>query len=53
MKLLVDANRYIEYVYTIADDYLIDFDINLVRMEKLIPSGKLYEFAMANENATN
>ena len=42
MKLLVDANHYIEYVYTISDDYLIDFDINLVGMEKLIPSGVNY-----------
>ena len=42
MKLLVDANHYIEYVYTIYDDYLIDFDINLVGMEKLIPSGVNY-----------
>ena len=26
MKLFADANHYIEYLYTITDDYLIDFD---------------------------
>lgn len=36
MKLLADANHYIEYLYTITDDYLIDFDINLIGMESLI-----------------
>ena len=29
MKLNVDANHYIEYIYTINEDYLIDFEINL------------------------
>ena len=42
MKLSVDAYHYVEYIYTITDDYLIDFDINLVGMEKLVPSGVNY-----------
>ena len=42
MKSKVDDIRYIEYVYTLNDDYLIDFDINLVGMENLIPSGANY-----------
>jgi YidC/Oxa1 family membrane protein insertase len=36
MKLIADAYHYVEYIYTITDDYLIDFDINLVGMESLI-----------------
>ncbi len=42
MKLIADAYHYVEYIYTITDDYLIDFDINLVGMEKLVPSGVNY-----------
>ncbi|HIE73933.1 MAG TPA: membrane protein insertase YidC [Flavobacteriales bacterium] len=42
MKLMADANHYVEYIYTITDDYLIDFDIHLVGMENLIPSGVNY-----------
>lgn len=38
MKLIADTNSYIEYIYTISDDYLIDFDLNLIGMEDLIPS---------------
>ncbi len=39
MKLIVDDNHYLEYLYTLSDEYLIDFDINLVGMESLIPQG--------------
>ncbi|MEE2700373.1 MAG: membrane protein insertase YidC [Bacteroidota bacterium] len=42
MKLIANANHYVEYIYTLKDDYLLDFDINLVGMEKLIPSGVNY-----------
>ena len=43
MKLRIDNNRYIEYLYTIKeDDYLIDFDINIVGMEELIPTAVNY-----------
>ena len=42
MKLMANANHYVEYIYTITDDYLIDFDIHLVGMENLIPSGVNY-----------
>ena len=39
MKLIADDNHYLEYIYTLSDDYIIDFDINLVGMESLIPQG--------------
>ena len=42
MKLKVDDSRYVEYLYTINDDYLIDFDIKFIGMEDLIPSGINY-----------
>ncbi len=42
MKLLANVNHYVEYIYTITDDYIIDFDINMVGMEKLIPAGVNY-----------
>ena len=42
MKLIADTYHYVEYIYTITDDYLIDFDINLVGMEKIVPSGVNY-----------
>jgi YidC/Oxa1 family membrane protein insertase len=38
MKLKADDSHYVEYLYTITDDYLIDFDINFVGMESIIPS---------------
>ncbi len=42
MKLKADENHYIEYLYTLKDHYLVDFDINMVGMESLIPSGVNY-----------
>ena len=42
MKLKADNSRYVEYLYTITDDYLIDFDIKFIGMEDLIPSGINY-----------
>jgi YidC/Oxa1 family membrane protein insertase len=42
MKLKADDSHYVEYVYTLTDDYLIDFDINFVGMESIIPSGVNY-----------
>ena len=42
MKLKADDNHYVEYLYTLTDDYLIDFDINFVGMQNLIPSGVNY-----------
>lgn len=48
MKLMADNNHYVEYLYTLTedengdDDYLIDFDINFVGMENIIPSGVNY-----------
>ena len=42
LKLKADQNHYIEFLYTISEDYLIDFDIKLIGMEDLIPSGVDY-----------
>jgi YidC/Oxa1 family membrane protein insertase len=42
LRAKASDNNYIEYVYTINDDYLIDFDINLVGMDNLIPVGANY-----------
>ena len=42
MKLKADDSRYVEYLYTLTDDYLIDFDIKFIGMESLIPSGINY-----------
>jgi len=48
MKLMVDNSHYVEYLYTLTeganrdDDYLIDFDINFVGMENIIPAGINY-----------
>ena len=42
MKLKSNENQYIEYVYTLTEDYLIDFDINLIGMETLIPTNINY-----------
>ena len=48
MKLMADNSHYVEYLYTLTDDangdddYLIDFDINFVGMENIIPSGVNY-----------
>ena len=39
MKLIADDNHYLEYIYTLSDEYIINFDINLVGMESLIPQG--------------
>ena len=42
MKLKSDDSHYVEYLYTLTDDYLIDFDINFIGMESIIPSGINY-----------
>ena len=42
MKLKADESHYVEYLYTLTDDYLIDFDIKFIGMESLIPSGINY-----------
>ena len=39
LKLKADQNHYVEYVYTLTNDFLVDFDINLVGMEDVIPEG--------------
>ena len=42
MKLKADNSHYVEYLYTLTDDYLIDFEINFIGMESIIPSGVNY-----------
>ena len=42
MKLMADENHYVEYLYTLKDDYLVDFNIKMVGMESLIPLGVNY-----------
>ena len=42
MKLQADDGHYIEYLYTLNNDYLIDFEINLVGIEELIPNNINY-----------
>ena len=38
MKLISDNQHLIEYIYTLSEDYIVDFDINIVGMETLIPT---------------
>ena len=42
MKLKADDSRYVEYLYTLTNDYLINFDIKFIGMESLIPTGINY-----------
>ncbi len=42
MKLKADDNHYIEYLYTLSNDYLVDFDIRMVGMKNLIPPSVNY-----------
>ena len=42
LKLKADDSHYIEYTYTLTDDYLVDFEINLIGLESLIPKGVNY-----------
>ena len=42
LRLKADDYHYVEYSYTLSEDYLIDFDINLVGLNRLIPSGVNY-----------
>ncbi len=42
MKLKADDSHYVEYLYSLSDDYLVDFNIKMIGMENLIPSGVNY-----------
>ncbi|PLX14161.1 MAG: membrane protein insertase YidC, partial [Marinilabiliales bacterium] len=43
MKLMVDESKYIEYQYTVhPDDYMIDFNVNLVGMDDVISKNISY-----------
>ena len=42
MKIEIDKYRYIEYLYKINNDYLVDLDINIVGLEDIIPSSINY-----------
>ena len=41
MKLVAEGNRFLEYVYTLKDgDYMMDFHINSIGLNSLIPSNQ-------------
>ena len=42
MKLKASDQNYIEYVYSISEDYILEFNINLIGMESLIPPNVNY-----------
>ena len=42
MRSEIRENHYIEYVYTLKNNYLVDLDINLLGIEELIPKGINY-----------
>ena len=42
MKIEIGKYRYIEYLYKINNDYLVDLDINIVGLEDIIPSSINY-----------
>ncbi len=48
-KIAIDKNKYIEYKYTLKnDDYIVDFDINIVGLNKVIPRNVNYLLAEWN-----
>ena len=38
MRLSIDSIHYVDFNYRINDDYLVDFNINLNRMDEIIPN---------------
>ena len=38
MRLEVDSSHFIDFNYKLKEDYLVDFDINLIGMNKVIPN---------------
>ena len=42
MRLEIDKQHYIEYLYKINNDYLVDLDINIVGLEDIIPASINY-----------
>ena len=42
MKLIISEEKYIEYLYSINDDYMVDLDINLIGMENVLASNINY-----------
>ncbi|MBG65356.1 MAG: membrane protein insertase YidC [Flavobacteriales bacterium] len=42
MRYELEENKFIEYIYTISDNYVIDFKINLIGLDELIPSSINY-----------
>lgn len=38
MRLETNTNNYIDFIYKLSDEYLVDFDINLVGMDEVIPN---------------
>ncbi len=42
MKLEVDSSHYIEYIYTINEDYIVNLDIQMIGMNNIIPKNINY-----------
>ena len=43
MRLMIDSLNYFEYIYSLTeDDYLIDFDINIIGMENIISKKNIF-----------
>ena len=42
MRLESDSSRYVEYIYTINDDYIINLDIKMIGMNSIIPENINY-----------
>ena len=38
MRLEVDSSHFIDFNYKLKEDYLVDFDINLIGMNEVIPN---------------
>ena len=38
MRLSIDSIHYVDFNYRISDDYLVDFNINLIGMDEIIPN---------------
>ena len=38
MRLEISSRNYVDFIYNLGNEYLVDFDINLVGMNEIIPS---------------
>ena len=42
MRLEITSRNYVDFIYNLGNEYLLDFDINLVGMNEIIPSSLNY-----------